>query len=739
MNHRIHALALLALLASCGGGSSGGGGAQIGPGASPPEPSPSAWMTILDRDGLVRRWIADGETGALYVDTQFPRFFFVVARDLLLTEEGERMYVLDGATSMVERFAVDPATGATVKSGGTQTLAGPRSLTLHPSETFLFVQATTEVQSFRIEAATGDLVDAGTAPLALSPTQSLVDPTGARLYVLHDFPTTSVSAFAIAPTTGALTPIDLDATQAGVQPLELANEVSRLAFSPDGSVLYQARRTGLTAYRVGAGTGSLTMLADASSGVSNNVTDAVVAGDASSVYAVHAGGELVTYAVDPDTGALERIDADDVLGGTQNVDLGVSARKMAFGPSWRHLYVADPLNGSMLSVELDGDGRYADQVRYPMRKTFSGLATICVGQRERGALKAPRNLYLGMGASAISRYSVEADGSLTHQDVVATTAGAAQLLTDPAGRFLYAVNSQVEQFAVDPATGVLTSLGLQVESSDPQLVRRAAPHVSGFHFFAATVPALSGGFNVYNSGIMSTLEPYGNWNQAIFGGVPDPSPFSIGDVAAHPTGEFAYYARAVTLRGYTFGSQASVTGTIDFDPGTAGVQDVPSINSVRRVVVDPTGRTLLTLEQEAGLFDAPRHVVSYAIDSQTGRLTHVPYLPPGTPNAPAGALGDQVVFDPTGRFVFVANDRDDEILLYRHDPEQSRLSANGVLPLSGDPAGIACDPSGRFLYVAAAGELLAYEIDPTTGALTDLGLQDMPLGTGPILVSGGWE
>jgi 6-phosphogluconolactonase (cycloisomerase 2 family) len=106
-------------------------------------------------------------------------------------------------------------------------------------------------------------------------------------------------------------------------------------------------------------------------------------------------------------------------------------------------------------------------------------------------------------------------------------------------------------------------------------------------------------------------------------------------------------------------------------------------------------------------------VNSFSIDPTFGNLTFVS-------GKPTGMEGEGVAVDPTGRFVYVAASG-----IYAYT-----ISNTGVLtPTSaspftegGFPNAVVVDPSGRFLYAAnnRTFDVSAFVIDPNTGNLTTI-------------------
>jgi 6-phosphogluconolactonase (cycloisomerase 2 family) len=113
----------------------------------------------------------------------------------------------------------------------------------------------------------------------------------------------------------------------------------------------------------------------------------------------------------------------------------------------------------------------------------------------------------------------------------------------------------------------------------------------------------------------------------------------------------------------------------------------------------------------------------YGVNSSTGGITEVP----GSPFN-AGLIPQQLVVDPTGRFVYVTNNQSEDITAFSVDPASGALTELPGSPfaIGATPVVAGIDSTARFLYVFAASavngvqqELLyEYIIDSVTGVLT---------------------
>ena len=126
--------------------------------------------------------------------------------------------------------------------------------------------------------------------------------------------------------------------------------------------------------------------------------------------------------------------------------------------------------------------------------------------------------------------------------------------------------------------------------------------------------------------------------------------------------------------------------------------------------------TFLFLLEGRGVPSGTIHV--FSLNSLTGALTELP----GSPFN-AGLVPQQLVVDPTGRFVYVTNSQSHDITALSVDPASGTLTEMPGSPflIGATPVTSAIDPTGRFLYVFAdnGGEFLyQYTIDSATGVLT---------------------
>ena len=187
-------------------------------------------------------------------------------------------------------------------------------------------------------------------------------------------------------------------------------------------------------------------------------------------------------------------------------------------------------------------------------------------------------------------------------------------------------------------------------------------------------------------------------------------------------------------------SAASTSTVTVFNPAPGGgVSNSASFGigaggfSPQSIAVDPKGR--FAYVANTGCPDSFAGSVSmFTVDAISGAL-----MPMGSVTADFGA--HSIAVDPSGKFVYVANDGDFEVTggslsAFTISATTGALISAGTVqapcaqppaPGSCAPVSVAVDPTGKFAYAANEGgfaptSVSTYAIDATTGALTKTGL-----------------
>jgi 6-phosphogluconolactonase (cycloisomerase 2 family) len=232
----------------------------------------------------------------------------------------------------------------------------------------------------------------------------------------------------------------------------------------------------------------------------------------------------------------------------------------------------------------------------------------------------------------------------------------------------------------------------------------------------------------FNSNNVSgyTIDPSTGALTAIAG-----SPFAAGSfprwVAVDPSGKFAYVVNEgdKNVSGYTIDPSTGALTAIAGSPFTTG-------GDPRSMAVDPSGKF-------AYVADFTGNVLGYTINPSTGALTAIA----GSPFTGGQAGLNSVAVDPSGRFAYVVNEDVNNVLGYTINPSTGALTAIAGSPFAAGIGAIsvAVDPSGMFAYVANAqvigqnGNVSAYTIDSSTGALTAIAGSPFAAGQGPQSVA----
>ncbi len=186
----------------------------------------------------------------------------------------------------------------------------------------------------------------------------------------------------------------------------------------------------------------------------------------------------------------------------------------------------------------------------------------------------------------------------------------------------------------------------------------------------------------------------------------------------------------------------SVTGGIMLMPiKTDHTLDVPQMfasgGDYDPIAVTPSGNFLYAADLTTN------HLAAFSIDSSKGTLTAIgPQGPP--PGVPVGPDPFNVVVDPQGKFVFVANchcrtnpDNQGSVSVFSIDTGSGVLTQVGSPFLLGgggaQPVALAVSPDNQFLFVASLDDKV-YVASITNGTLADVAAVPLPV-AGSIPVS----
>ena len=341
-----------------------------------------------------------------------------------------------------------------------------------------------------------------------------------------------------------------------------------------------------------------------------------------------------------------------------------------------------PANVSLLMVALDGGGGTDAG-----SGNDGGNGSDAGGGTDAGmASQVGRFLYTTNGGNGITAHSINAaTGQLRFNGYTPVNPSglgdsAANPVLTPDGRFLYAGDVSVGNvygFAVSPGNGQLTSLGLRLPMSLSNLATVTAASnqqtflygFSGGSLQVATVDSASGLLN----NLTTTTSPAA----------------SISGMSFDPQGRYAYFGIPTGIGGYAIDAGSGALTQLPGSPFSAGQQG---------------SLPLIAISSNDCLYavNAHEHLVHSFQIASTGPLVEV-----GTPQ-PTGSFPGALAIDPLSRYVFVSDAVASTVTAYVVQGDGS-LSAQTPVPAGNGPSLLTVDPSGLYLYVAAqTGSSLAY-------------------------------
>ncbi|MCL4262053.1 MAG: beta-propeller fold lactonase family protein [Anaerolineae bacterium] len=324
-------------------------------------------------------------------------------------------------------------------------------------------------------------------------------------------------------------------------------------------------------------------------------------------------------------------------------------------------------------------------------------------------------------AAGIYVYTLNAEtGQLVYQSTATGVVNPSFLTLSPQGDFLYAVNEvadgevsgavsgAVSAFAIDAATGNLTFLNKQPSSGSAPCYVSTDP--TGQFVLAAN----------YVTGNVSVLPVLGDGRLALasntqqhHGHGPDPRQDGPHAHCIMPDGYGRFYLSA------DLGTDQIMVYTLDraqgkLIPAAPPVQLIPG-SGPRHLCFHPHGRVVYVLAELSS------QVFVLAYDPESGDLRHqqtIATLPPecATPNT-----GAHVQVSPDGKFLYASNRGHDSLAIFAITARTGLLTPVGHEPTQGQtPRHFTMDRHGRFLLVANqdSDTVVVFRRDEVGGGLT---------------------
>jgi 6-phosphogluconolactonase (cycloisomerase 2 family) len=362
-------------------------------------------------------------------------------------------------------------------------------------------------------------------------------------------------------------------------------------------------------------------------------------------------------------------------------------------------FVADTTNGSVTTFTID-DSNTATAGE--LTQATGGVATGAVGSAPVGivAKSAGAGAYFlytaDSGTATVTQYAVAANGTTTVVGTTGTGTGSTPtgIAIDPQGNFLLVTDSNagaggsgdgtIDVFQITAGTGVLTTqvanspfLTAAVGGVNPVSV--AVDPTDSFAYAANIFnPGLGlAGFTFDKSTVDATpgnLTPFGTNPQVATGTAPI-------WVTIDPVGPYVYVANngdgmadgLGTISGWKIGSGGALT-VITGSPFNGGTGGLATNAAPTAMAIDPTGKFLYVTD------GANDEVVAFTINQLTGALTAL--ATGSTISVPTGSVPGPLTMDPSGHFVYVGNTFLDTISEFYADPTTGELSSMGTSPLT---------------------------------------------------------
>jgi 6-phosphogluconolactonase len=373
-------------------------------------------------------------------------------------------------------------------------------------------------------------------------------------------------------------------------------------------------------------------------------------------------------------------------------------------------------------------------LRFLRRATASGLLALflalCTVSVAGNPLEAARQKYLfyvgtytDHGSKGIYAYRFDsATGESSSLGLAAESTAPSFLAIALSGRFLYAVN-ETSQFNGQP-TGAVSAFAIQPQTAKLTLLNQVPSRGEGPAHIALD-----------RSGKYALVSNYDRGSIAVFPVLPDGR---LGDATAfvqhkgssvnkeRQEGPHAHAAAFSPDNRFVIvadlGLDQLLVYRFDAAAGTLGgnpqiVRAVPGAGP-RHLVFDATGRYLYVINEMQST------VVVYVYDAANGALSEVQIvsaLPHGFARTSEAA---EIEMHASGKFLFASNRGDDSIAVFAVNAKDGTLTPVEIDSTGGKtPRNFVLDPTGAWLLAAnqESNDIVVFRVDPTTGHLTRSG------------------
>jgi 6-phosphogluconolactonase len=360
-----------------------------------------------------------------------------------------------------------------------------------------------------------------------------------------------------------------------------------------------------------------------------------------------------------------------------------------------------------------------------VRKILIGILLACVSAQAAEYL-VYAGTYTRQGSKGIYAFRFEtSSGKITSLGVAAETPNPSFLIEHPGHKFVFAANEggagTVSSFAVDSKSGKLTPIN-QVSSKGSGPCHLAIDRTGRWIVVAN-----------YNDGTVALLPVAadGKLGEAVF------SEKHTGS-SANPSrqrGPHAHDAVFTADNRYVLladlGLDKIFVYRFDAEKGTMTANDPPAGSvaagaGVRHMVFHPNGRVLYSINELNST------VTAFQFDAAKGTLTEFQSLSTLPENFKGNSSTAEIALNRAGTVLYGSNRGHDSIALFTVDPQRFTLMAGGHAPVLGrTPRHFTLDPTGQYLFSANqdSSSITMFKVHPNTGQLTPWGnvIEDAPL------------
>jgi len=354
-----------------------------------------------------------------------------------------------------------------------------------PDGELLYVGTYTEnnrvdgIHLLRLDARSGELRLVESLNGGANPSFLAIHPNGRALYAVNEVTerygkaTGAVSAFAIAPNTGALTRLNEQSSEGGAP--------CYVSVDRTGRVLLVANYVGgnvalLPIQKEGALGPARHVVQHRGSGPKPQQTGAhahCIVADPSNRFALAADlgvDRLLVYRLDLDGGSLRHVEGADA-----RMRAGAGPRHLAFHPSLPLVFVANELDSTVTTLRFDGESGTlsALETRSTLPTGWTGTSYVA----DIHVAPSGRSLYVSnRGHNSIAVFSVaDSTGALALEQVVSTEGDWPRNFSlDPTGQWLLVANQRsgsIVVFRRDQDSGRLTPTSQRLAIPSPVCLR----------------------------------------------------------------------------------------------------------------------------------------------------------------------------------------------------------------------------------------------------------------------------